>query len=790
MFRHYLTIAWRHLLRQRAFSLINLLGLTVGLTATFLIALWVQDEMKYDRFHANGDRLYRIVSHLNFGGQLESWTTVPLALGKEVAPEMPEIQGMIFHGWEEAALFTHQDQSLQRKGCYASDNLFQHFSYPLLVGQAEAVLDQPHSLVISEDMARELFGLDGVRVAIGKTLAVNHGQAVQITGVMKNFPHHSTLQVDWVRPIDDLVADNPWQLEWGNFNFSGYALLGEGAAPQATQQQINQLVKTKSERDFASFEFQPIGDQYLYGRFEKGQQVGGRISYVRIFGVTAIFLLLIACINFMNLATARASKRAREVGIRKVTGASRSSLVALFYGEAILMAGLALLLAVVVTESVLPAFNALTSKALSLPLGQLSTWGSLLSIALAAGLLAGSYPALLLSSMPILSVLRGGRFALAGGNLNLRRILVVFQFTLSIVLITATMVIYQQISFIQQKNLGLDKDHVLSFALPEFSAERMTRLRQALASQPEVLSLTASDQEPLAIGNSTTSVSWEGKAEDAEPVFHAMRISYDFIKTFRAELLAGRDFDPTVVGDTAGYILNEQSVRAAGFASPEAAIGQPWDLWGNPGQVIGVVKDYHIASMYIPIEPMILMLEPTYLRQVFVRLTPEGTPAGIEAIEQAYQALAPDYPFDYTFVDQKFAQMYASEQVMSQLASLAAGLGIFIACLGLLGLAAFSAEQRTREMSIRKVLGATVPQLLVLMGREFTLLVLLAFVMASLLATWLLHDWLNGFAYHIDPQAWVFALSGVAALLMAWLTIGWQSWRAAHRNPAEALRSE
>ena len=790
MFRHHLLIAWRNLLRQRVFSLINLLGLSVGLTCTFLIVLWVQDEMRMDRFHAKGDRLYRLIAHLDFGGQVTSWTNVPLALGREVAPEVPEVADMTFLSLKLPKLFTYQGESVQREGLYVSDNFFSHLSFPLLHGQAGQVLTQPHSAVISERLARQLFGPKHLAQAIGQTVELDQEESYQITGVMQTLPRHSTWQFDYVLPMQDLVEQAPYQLEWGNFNFSGYALLTEGADPAKVRQTIEQVVKDKSGRDMADFELQPISEQYLYGNFEAGRNTGGRITYVRVFSAAALFLLLIACINFMNLATARASKRAREVGVRKAIGASRRTLVAQFYGEALLMAGLALLLAVISTEALLPAFNELTGKALVSPLGHPHHWLILLGIALLAGLLAGSYPALMLSSFPILSVLRGGNFSLGRGNLNLRRGLVVFQFALSILLIASTLVVYQQVQYIQNKQLGMDKSQVLRFKLPDFSPTRMQRLRNALAQEPAVQHLTATDQTPMAMSNSTTSVGWSGKAEGEEPVFHAMRVDYDFTETFRIPLLAGRDFARSFAGDTAAYLINEQSMRTAGFASPEAAIGQDWELWGQPGKIVGVVQDYHIASFYTPIEPLILKLETAWTGQVYARLAPQQLEAGVAAVEAAFHALAPDYPFDYTFADQQFAQLYASEQVMSQLAWLAAVLGIFVACLGLLGLAAFSAEQRTRELSIRKVLGASVAQLLVLMGREFTLLVGLAFVLAAPLAAWLLSDWLSGFAYRIDLSAGIFALSGAAALLIAWLIIVWQSWRAAHTNPAEALRAE
>ncbi|MEM7658737.1 MAG: FtsX-like permease family protein [Bacteroidota bacterium] len=578
--------------------------------------------------------------------------------------------------------------------------------------------------------------------------------------------------------------------EVGNFNFQGFALLTEGTSLDALHIKVDDLVKEyRGDDGGTSFEFQPITEKRLYGDFENGKNVGGRITYVRIFSVVAIFLLLIACINFMNLATARSSKRAKEIGIRKVVGGTRTSLIAQFFGESIFMALLALIVAIFLTSLLMPGFNLLTGKEMSLPVGQVGYWFAAILIAILAGLFAGSYPALLLSSFPIVSVVKG-MFRLGWQNVTLRRVLVVFQFALSIFLIISTIVIYRQLNYIQTKNIGLDKEWVLSVRLPQFSDKRMKFFRQKLENQAGVISITASDQNPLSVGNSTTTVDWDEKGEEEEIMFHGMRIGYDFVETFRIDLVSGRDFDLTYGMDSANYLINEQTMHTIGWNSAEEAVGQNLALWGKQGKVIGVMKDFHIASFYTAIEPLILTLEPWNTGQVFVRLKPGELSGGIESVESAFSELSPAYPFRYTFVDQQFNKMYLSETMMGRLATTSAILGIFIACLGLLGLAAFTAEQRTKEIGIRKVLGASVAELVVLLGKEFTWLVLIALAFAVPLAIWLLSGWLEEFTYRIPVEPWVHVIGGLSALLIAWGTIGYQAVKTATQDPAKALRTE
>jgi hypothetical protein len=790
MLQNYLTIAFRNLIRQRGFSLINLLGLSIGLTATFFIALWVQQEKSYDQFHTRKANMYRIISHLDFGeGEIASWFTAPLALKEALPANIPEVQKSCFIGWQQELLLSWEERSFEGNGFHASENFFEVFSFPLLMGDASTALENPNSIVIGESLAKKLFGDAWLEEAMGKTLTLNQAEVVIVTGIAAEVPSNSSIQFGYVMSVEKLLVGSPWQLDWGNFNFNGYVVLAPETNMVALRLKIDDLVAEQRGEGGTSFELQPLTKMHLYGDFKNGQNVGGRITYVRIFSIAAMFLLLMACINFMNLATARAGQRAMEIGIRKTVGGTRASLMTQFFGESLFMALLAMVVAICLTALLLPAFNALTDKALSLPYADGQSWLWVLGITVLTALLAGTYPALLLSSFSVVSVLKG-RLSLGAGNVMLRRGLVVFQFGLSIFLIIATLVIFRQLNYLQTKNLGLDKAHVLSFRLPDFSESRMKQLRERLSSEQGILSITASDQDPLVVANSTNSIDWDGKPEEMKPMIHGMRVGYDFVETFRPTLLAGRDFDRSFGLDTANYVVNEEMAELAGWLPAEEAIGQNFSLWETKGKIIGVMKNFHIASMYIPIEPLVLTLDPGSTPEVFIRFSPARMSESLVRLEQVFTEISPGYPFQYEFVDQRFAQIYSSEQMMGKLAATAAFLGIFIACLGLLGLAAFSIEQRTKEIGIRKVLGASVNELVLMLGKEFSWLVVAAFAIAAPVAAYALDRWLSEFSYYQEMESWVFVLSGILAMVVAWLTIGWQAISKARMDPATSLRAE
>jgi ABC-type antimicrobial peptide transport system permease subunit len=529
----------------------------------------------------------------------------------------------------------------------------------------------------------------------------------------------------------------------------------------------------------------PYQDYYLHSKFTNGKPDGGRIEYVRLFTIVAIFLMVIACINFMNLATARSAKRAKEVGIRKVVGAERSYLVGQFVGEAVLMALMSIVIAVLLTQLLLPAFNTLTEKHIAIQYGNPVYWLTLLGLALLTGVVAGSYPALFLSSLQPVKVLKGSlRFK--AGAVFLRQGLVVFQFALSLLLIIGTLIAGRQVDFIRTKNLGLDRENVVYMSLEGDLPKRFESFRAELLRSPGIQSVSSSGNDPMAIGNSTIGVEWKGKAENDKTLFTQMTVSYDFLKTMKIKLLNGREFSKSIVTDSTNYIVNEEAARRMGMKEP---VGQDLKFWGKSGKIVGLIKNFHLNSLRVAIEPLILRLDSTNYT-LLVRTYPGQTERALKSMERLAKQFNPAYPFAYRFADESFREQYKSETLVGKLANYFAVIAIFIACLGLFGLAMFTAEQRTKEIGVRKVLGASVPSIVALLSKDFLKLVLIAIIIASPLAWWAMHNWLSDFAYRVDIEWWVFALAGLVAVAIAQLTVSFQSIKAALMDPVKSLRSE
>ncbi|RMG71087.1 MAG: FtsX-like permease family protein, partial [Bacteroidetes bacterium] len=655
---------------------------------------------------------------------------------------------------------------------------------------SSTALAGPKRLVLTEAMAERLYGPDWQHDPdlLGSVLRIGQEDDYLVQGVCANPPAQSSLDFAFLMPVEDLLERWPYQRNWNNFNFTMFLRLNPAAKAAQTEQTLNDRYQAQIDNPGAYFKMQPMEDMHLYGTFENGQVVGGRITYVRIFALSALFLLLIACINYMNLATARASQRAREVGIRKVVGATRLSLRQQFFGEALVMTLGALLLALVVTDSLLPAFNQLTDKALRLPFHLPTFWAGLGSVLLLTTFLSGLYPAVMLSSFQVIDILKGSSQGSSRGSLWLRRGLVVFQFGLSIVLICGTLLVYQQMRYIQDKELGLEREQVVQFEIPQYTPARYQQLRQQLAQVAGIKGITATDQSPIEMTNSTSNVHWSGRPEDLTIIFHGLKVQYGFTQTLGIEIAKGRDFSPAYGTDSMAFLVNETAVRA--MALKEPILGQELSMWGHKGPIVGVMKDFHTASLHEPIEPVVAIMESDNSRLVHMRLEAGQAREALAAAQAAFETIAPGFPFRYEFLNDQFARMYESERVMRTLAGWAAGVGIFIACLGLLGLATFMAERRRREMSIRKVLGASVPQLMLLLTREFSLLVLVAFGLAAPVAYLLLDDWLSGFAYRVGLSPWLFVGAGLLTLLIAWATVAGQALRAASADPADTLRTE
>ena len=788
MLRNYFTIAFRNFWKHKMFTFINIFGLALGIACSILMALWVRDELRHDRFHTGGDRIYQVMTNMQQTEKITTWSNTPQPLQPILNTRYPDVeQTAVMQGGQQSTLFTVAERRIQEQGYYGSPSLFTLFSFPLVQGDTSTALKDINSIVISEALAAKLYGSDWAQQnLVGTLLTIDDEDPLKIGGVFQDIPTYSSLQFEFIRPLARYLQDQG-EMHWGNYYFNTYVQLRPGTDPAAFESKIRDLIvdnHPQVDEGVALF-LHPFEKQYLYSNFENGENTGGRIAFVRIFSVVAVLILLIACINFMNLATAQSSQRAKEIGIRKAVGAFRGSLILQFIGEAVLLAGMALLLALLFVFLLLPVFNELTGKAVTVDLSHPANWLLGLGLVLLTGLLAGSYPALFLSSFNTVRVLKGN-LASHFGAANLRKALVVFQFALSMLMIIGTLVVHRQVRYIQTKDLGLERDHLVYTSLGN-AREHYETLRNGLLRNPGIVNVTSSNQNPLTVNNSTSDPTWDGKSDDDGAIFYIINTDLGFLETMRMELKEGRDFSAEFGTDTANYIINETAARVMGMEQP---VGQNLEFWSQPGQIIGVVKDFHLQSLHVPIEPLILRYAPDYNWMLYVRTRAGETQQAIAALEDVHTQYNAAYPFEYHFMDDEFDRMYRSEQVMGRLANYFAIIAVVISCLGLFGLASYAATRRTKEIGIRKALGASVTSIVLMLSGSFVRLVLIGFAVAAPLAYFLMQRWLDNFAYRTDVALWVFVVAGVVGLVIALLTISYRSFRAAQINPVEALRYE
>ncbi len=784
MLRNYIKIAWRNIVKSKTFSFINVLGLALGMTCSLLILLWVQDERSIDQFHANGSRIYQVLENQQWtGNKISTTASTPGPIAAALVAEVPEVERSVKITWEEEHLLTVGNKAYKEKGRFASPDLFRIFSFPLVHGNQQTAITGPTSIVISEKVAQKLFGRTDV---MGRMIRVDNKEDRQVTGVVRDIPVTSSLTFDFVMPVEPYEKQNEWLTKWDNNGIRTYVLLHANADANRVSAKILNMVKQhdKNVTTITTFLF-PHRDAYLYSKFTNGKPDGGRIEYVRLFTIVAIFILIIACINFMNLATARSAKRAKEVGIRKVVGAERSYLVGQFVGEAVLTALMSLVFAIILVQLLLPVFNRLTEKQIAIQYTNPTYWLTLLGLALVTGILSGSYPALFLSSLQPVKVLKG-TLRFKSGAVLFRQGLVVFQFALSLLLIIGTLIAGRQVDYIRTKNLGLDRENVVYMDLEGDLPKRFETFKQELAQAPGIQLVSASTSDPLEIGSSTTGVQWRGKDANDKTLFTQIAVSYDFLKTMKIKLLNGREFSPNFPTDSTNYLINEEAARRMGMKDP---VGQELTFWEKKGHIVGLVKNFHINSLRVAIEPLVLRFDS--IPNILVIRTQAGqAEKALASMQRLARKYNPAYPFSYRFADESFEQQYKSETLIGKLANYFAILAIFIACLGLFGLAMFTAEQRTKEIGVRKVLGASIASIITLLSTDFLKLVLVAILIASPLAWWTMYKWLQNFEYKITIEWWTFALAGLLAVAIALLTVSFQSVKAALMDPVKSLRSE
>ena len=785
MFRSFLRLTFRSLWKDKFYSLINIFGLSLGITASVLILLWVTDEVSFDRFLPKGDRLQQVYVSAKFDGKINTWQSVPLPTYQAMKDADHRIVNSVVTGWGGDHLLTVDDTKLMIEGLYVSEEFLDMFQFPLVEGSGQEVLDDPRSIVLTESAARSLFNdLD----PIGKTVRLDDEHDLRVSGILKDLPENSSFEFEYLltwkfrEQVNEWVRDNT--TNWGNYSFQVFVEIAEEADPSLVEGQIRDMLTEHGEDDIERvLFFHPLTKWHLYGTFENGQNIGGQIDYVRLFTTIAILILIIACINFMNLATARSENRTREVGVRKSVGARRSQIITQFLGESIIISGISFVLGLLLVFIFLGPFNQLVDKQLSIDVTSPLFWlGSLLLILL-TGLLAGSYPAIYLSSFSPSTTLKGG-IKVGRGADTPRKVLVVLQFGFAVLLTVAAMVVYQQITLVQDRDLGYDQSNLVNFRRNDQLDEKYEVLKNELLQEGLIEAMTRSNSRITSI-NSNNFVGWPGKPEDQRVIFTTITTEYDYAQTYDITMVEGRDFSREFPTDTQAIIINKAALELMNLEDP---IGTQLDLWGEKRTLIGVIDNVLMGSLFREVKPLFMIIED-WGGVLTARLRPQSDiQKTLAQIEQVFAKHNPAYPFEYSFVDTEYQEKFASIRLTQRLASIFTLLALIITGLGLLGLASYMATQRTKEIGIRKVLGASVTSLVALLSKDFTKLVLLAILIAAPVTWWLLDNYLDRYPIRVPINAWVFLLVGTLILLLTWIIVGSLARRAALSNPVNSLR--
>jgi ABC-type antimicrobial peptide transport system permease subunit len=784
MFKNYLKIALRNLINQKAYSFINITGLAVGMACFILILLWVQDELSYDRFHENTENLYRVVDHEKYSnGEELYFTSNPAVLGPILKEEYPEILEFARFIRGRNIITHYGEKRINDDGfAFADPSFFSLFTFPLVEGDKENVLSGPYSLVISEETARKYFG---EKNPIGKTIRIDNRLDFKISAVAKNVPANSHLQFKFLAPFTT-IKEFGGELEgWNSFAYATYILLDKNGDYREVSRKIEDVVRQRDEKSIVSLSLQSIKDVHLYSSHIWGLGGDGDIKYVYIFSIIAVFILLTACINFMNLATARSARRAKEVGLRKVVGAAREEIIFQFLGESILIAFIALSFSIALVDLMLPYFNSLSGKQLDLTVGgNFNIIIMMLGTVIATGIIAGSYPALFLSGFQPVTALKGALNLGVKGS-AFRKILVSFQFVLTIVLIIGTLVFNRQLHFIRNQKLGFNEEFVLSITLKGDLTQKTGFLKNELMRNGDIVNVSAVSDLPTRIRVSMIVDEWEGRDADEQYLSHLFYADQDFPNTMQMEMVQGRFFSEDIASDTAnGVVINEAALGVMGMDSP---VGK--NIF-EKREIIGVIKDFHFSSLHHKISPLVIAYSDRDFRFLMVKLKPGDISRAVNSLESTWNSVAPEFPLEFQFLDEHIDMLYRADRRIEKIVNTFTVLALFIACLGLFGLVSFVASQRTKEIGIRKVLGATIPGIFVLLSKEFIKWVLMANIIAWPIAYYFMNKWLGEFAYRIDLSIWLFVFSGGLALVIALATVSYQAIKAAIANPVEALRYE
>ncbi|MGI8952368.1 MAG: FtsX-like permease family protein [Chitinophagaceae bacterium] len=799
MFKSYFKIAFRNLKKNKLYTFVNITGLTVGIVSCILIGLYISHELSYDKFNKNADRIVRVTMDYGGNGTSEKVAVTGTKVGPQFKRTFPSVQSFC-RVIKHSQVVAYSDDKLfdEKNFLYADSSFFQIFSFQLLQGDAKTVLNAPDKVVLTKHIAEKYFGNEN---AVGKTLRLNNNKDYQVTGIAADVPGNSQIQFDFIASFGSLdVSKNE---EWWSANYITYLLLNKPENIAQLQNQIASYMKTKVAKeldftgsDYLTYHLEPLKKVHLYSSLE-GLEPNGNISYIYILGIVAFLILLIACINYTNLATAQSASRSAEIGIRKVFGAHKWQLFYQFISESAVLTFVALISALFVSIELLPLFNSVSGKSLTagmllqpLPIIAMIFLGIIVTV------FAGGYPSIILSNSKLINILKSGfRISSSGGGL--RKSLIVFQFVISIFLIATTIIILQQLSFIQHKNLGYDKEHIIVLPVDKQVRENYDAIKKAVAANPNVVSVSGGYESPVFV-QWGDGISVDNGGVKKGLMVNAMPVDLDYIKTMGMQIIAGSDYTLADLQqiDTSNneanlhytYMLNETAAKAIGW-TPEQAIGKTITK-GVSGQVKAVVKDFHIASLHEPIKPVVIFLAPRFVNDMFIKVSGKNIPSTIQFLQSVWKERVPQRPFEYHFLDEEYNNLYIAEQRTAQVFGVFSTIAILLACLGLFALAAFTTMQRTKEIGIRKVLGASLANITTLVSTEFLKLVFIAIIIATPLAWWASQKWIQNFAYRINLQWWVFALAGICAVIIALVTVSYHAIKAAMANPVNSLRTE
>lgn len=787
MLRNYLKIAIRNLTKNSVYSFINISGLSIGIASSVLILLWVADEYSYDTFHKNYNSIYKLYQSQEWQQGIGTGVAMPYPLKEVIKNRTNAIKYVVMTNWGEGNMLEVGEKRLNKLGLSASEDFFKVFSFDMIKGDPNTALNDPSSIVITESTAQALFEN---RDPINQLIKIDNGQELKVTGVIKDLPKQTFLRLDYVLPFGYLESTQGWvrnsKDNWNNNSFQMYVQLQENTTEAEVNTAIQDIIKeNNSKAPTAKLFLHPMSKWRLFSNFENGKNSGGLIDYVQLFTAIAIFVLIIACINFMNLATARSERRAREVGIRKSVGSRRKELIFQFLGESIMITLISFLIAILLVEILLPSYNLLVNKNISIDYTNPLIWLTALGLVLVIGIFSGSYPAFYLSSFQPVKVLKG-KINLGKGVSTPRQVLVTLQFGFSIFLIIGTIIIYQQVMHVKSRDMGYDRENLIQIWTNNELESNFQTIREELVRTGVAKSVCKSNS-PITSIFSNNEIEWEGKLSEQRVAFSIIATEYDYTETMGIKVLEGRDFSRDF-NDSSSAVINQAAVDLMAMNNP---IGQKIKMNGRDFKIIGVIPNIVMGSPYEPVEPMTLIFDPDWSSTITVRLnkTPDLN-ASVETVQSVFKKFNPTYPLWYRFADSDFEKKFSDINLISRLAGIFASLAIVITCLGLLGLAAFMAEQRTKEIGIRKVMGASVSSLVLLLSKDFSKLVIFAFAVSAPVGWWFINDFLKRYPYRVDVSWWVLAGSGVVALGLALLIVSTQALRAARANPSQSLRSE